>query len=299
MEQTTEYRLETLETVLAEFIMQTNRSLNRMERDTSAFKAEMQQLREEQQRKEEQRLAEQQAHQAEQQRKEEQRLAEQQARQAEQQRKEEQRLAEQQAHQAEQQRKEEQRLAEQQRKEEQRLAEQQRKEEQRLAEKKQADAEWKAEKKQMNREWNQKWGEVTEKLGTFAEDLAAPNLKRIAREQFGCESLDYYSVRIDKRNPLDYSQMFEFDAILVAGQTVLLLESKFTVRMKYLEGVPRLIENFKLCFPEYNSYKLIPVFASMSIQPDQVKYLTNQGIYAMALGEENMELLNFDDLQGR
>ncbi len=241
MKETTEYRLTTLETVLAEFIMQTNRSLNRMERDTSSFKAEMQQLREDQQRKEEQRLAEIQAYQAD----------------------------------------------------------QQRKEEQRLAEKKQADKDWKEEKKQMNREWNQKWGEVTEKLGTFAEDMAAPNLRRIAREQFNCESLDYYSVRIDKRNPLDSSQMFEFDAILVAGQTVFLLESKFTVRMKYLEGLPRLIENFKMCFPEYNLYKLIPVFASMSIQPDQVKYLTNQGIYAMALGEENMELLNFDELQGR
>ena len=37
-----EYRLETLETVLAEFIMQTNRSLNHMERDTAIFKEEMQ-----------------------------------------------------------------------------------------------------------------------------------------------------------------------------------------------------------------------------------------------------------------
>ena len=38
---------------------------------------------------------------------------------------------------------------------------------------------------------------------------------------------------------------------------------------------------------------------SGSIQPDQVKYLTGLGIYAMALGEENMELLNFDELQSR
>jgi hypothetical protein len=259
MESTTEYRLDTLESVLAEFIMQTNRSLNRMERDTSVFKAEMQHIREEQQRKEEARLAELQTYQAEQQRKEEARLAELQTYQAE----------------------------------------QQRKEEARLAEKKQADEEWKAEKKQMNREWNQKWGEVTEKLGTFAEDLAAPNLKRIAREQFGCEKPDDYMVRRDKRNPLDPSQTFEFDAILVSGSLVFLLESKFTVRMKYLEGLPRLIENFKLCFPEYADYKLIPVFASMNIERDQIKYLTKLGIYAMALGEETMEILNFDELQGR
>ncbi len=205
MAQPTEYRLETLETVLAEFIMQTNRSLNRMERDTADFKEEMRRDRE--------------------------------------------------AH--------------------------------------------RKETSQQTRQMNRKWGEMAEKLGSFAEDLAAPNLKRIAREQFGCESIDYYSVRIDKKNPLNPSQTFEFDAILVVGQMVFLLESKFSVRMKYLEGLPRLIENFKLSFPEYTAHKLIPVFVSMNIQPDQVKYLTSLGIYAMALGEENMELLNFDELQSR
>ena len=205
MAQTTEYRLETLETVLAEFIMQTNRSLNRMERDTADFKQEMRRDRE--------------------------------------------------VH--------------------------------------------RKETSDQIRQMNQKWGEIAEKLGTFAEDIAAPNLKRIAREQFGCGDPDDYMVRRDRKNPLDPSQMFEFDAILVSGQTVFLLESKFTVRMKYLEGLPRLIQNFRTCFPEYTAHKLITVFSSMSIQPDQVKYLTSLGIYAMALGEENMELLNFDELRGQ
>ena len=36
-----------------------------------------------------------------------------------------------------------------------------------------------------------------------------------------------------------------------------------------------------------------------SSQSDQVSYLTKLGVYAMALGEETMELLNFDELQGR
>jgi hypothetical protein len=277
MTQSTEYRLETLETVLAEFIMQTNRSLNRMERDTSAFKAEMQQLREEDQRKEELRLAELQAFQVEQQRKEELRLAEVQAYQVEQQRKEELRLAEVQAYQVE----------------------QQRKEELRLAEKKQADEDWKKEKKQMNREWNQKWGAMAHKLGTFAEDLAAPNLKRIAREQFGCERVHFFAVRIDRDNPTDPSQTFEFDALLVCGRRVFLLEAKFTARDNHIKEITQLIENFRLSFPEYKDYELITVFASMSIQPSQIKYLTRLGIYAMALGEETMELLNFDELQGR
>jgi len=234
MAQETEYRLETLETVLAEFIMQTNRSLSRMERDTEAFKETMQR------------------------------------------------------------RDEEYRLAQQRRDEEYKT----RNEEYNSAQQRR-DEEWAKEKKLINREWNQKWGEMADKMGTFAEDLAAPNLRRIAREQFDCKSVDFFAPRIDKKNPLDPSQVFEFDALLVSGQTVFLLEAKFSVRMVYLERMPTLIENFKLAFPEYTHYTVNTIFASMSIRDDQVKYLTSLGIYAMALGEENMELLNFDELQAR
>ena len=34
----------------------------------------------------------------------------------------------------------------------------------------------------------------------------------------------------------------------------------------------------------------------MSIRDDQAADLTNMGIYAVALGEENMETLNFDEV---
>ena len=59
------------------------------------------------------------------------------------------------------------------------------------------------------------------------------------------------------------------------------------------------LQNFRTAFPQYGEYKLMPIFMSTVIQPDQVKYLTKWNIYAMALGEETMELLNFDELQGR
>jgi hypothetical protein len=34
----------------------------------------------------------------------------------------------------------------------------------------------------------------------------------------------------------------------------------------------------------------------MSIKEDQVKYLTSHNIYAVAFGDENMELLNYEEL---
>ena len=153
--------------------------------------------------------------------------------------------------------------------------------------------------REIRREMNKKWGEVTNKLGTFAEDFVAPNIPRIATDFFKFPAIDLFNRRQDRRNPNDASQMFEFDVFAVchAEKRILLTDVKFTVRMIYLERVPQTIENFRLAFPEYADYQLITVFASMAIALDQVKYLTKLGIYALALGDNNMDLLNFDDIK--
>lgn len=140
-------------------------------------------------------------------------------------------------------------------------------------------------------------GDQSNKLGTFAEDFAAPNLPRIAQEYFGEKEIWSHSVRTTRVNPQNLKQQFEFDAITVTENLVLLLEVKFTPREEYIKRLPELIANFKLCFPEYQSKKLIPVFASWSISENFVRMLTRQGAYAMGMSEETMELYNFDALK--
>ncbi|MBI3593100.1 MAG: hypothetical protein HY099_06445, partial [Nitrospirae bacterium] len=49
-------------------------------------------------------------------------------------------------------------------------------------------------------------------------------------------------------------------------------------------------------FPEYKGKKLIPIFASLYLQDDVVKYLTKNGIYAMAIKEDTMDLLNYENI---
>ena len=157
--------------------------------------------------------------------------------------------------------------------------------------------------REARKEMNKKWGEVTNKLGTFAEDFVAPNIPRIATDFFKFPSIDIFNRRQDRRNPNDASQVFEFDVFAVchAEKKILLTDVKFTVRMIYLERVPQTAENFRLAFPEYADYQLIVVFTSMAIAPDQVKYLTKMGVYALALGNNNavcrpMYLLIFENL---
>lgn len=61
--------------------------------------------------------------------------------------------------------------------------------------------------------------------------------------------------------------------------------------------LPTLIQNFQTSFPQYQSKQLVTIFASMHIPDNVGKQLTKMGIYAMAMGDDNMDLLNFEALQ--
>lgn len=162
-------------------------------------------------------------------------------------------------------------------------------------------SDYKEEGKRERKEMNVKWGQLSNRLGTFSEDMVAPNIPRLAREQFGVSHLDVYTRNMIKTNPNDISQSFEFDVIVVNNEQkkAILVECKFTVRMEYLRDMTRIADNFRAVFPEYADYELISIFASMSIKEDQIKFLTSNNIYAMALGEENMELLNYEELSNK
>ena len=93
------------------------------------------------------------------------------------------------------------------------------------------------------------WGELANKMGTLVEDIVAPNIPRIAKEYFGAEELDFFGVRISKRNEKDRSKMRDFDVI------------------------------------------------AMWNDDEIVKYLTKKKIYAMALRDDTMDLLNFEKIK--
>ena len=251
---TVEYRLDTLETVLAEFIMQQNRNLTRLEREMSDFKNEMSDF------KNEMKISHNKTSESNERFKEEMKISHDKTSEGMERFKEEMKISRDRASE-------------------------------------EVDK-YVKEGREGRREMNKKWGEVTNKLGTFAEDFVAPNIPRIATDFFKFSSIDIFNRREDRRNPQDFSQMFEFDvfAVCQAQKRIILTDVKFSVRMKYLESVKQTLENFRIAFPEYASYEVILIFASMDIAPDQVKYLTKMGIYALALGDDNMDLLNFEDL---
>ena len=148
-------------------------------------------------------------------------------------------------------------------------------------------------------ESRRQWGHLTNKLGTFGEALAVPNIPRIAKEYFGQEKILRESVRVLTTLPNDPDKLVEFDAIIETEGAVFLLENKFTVRMKDIQKLPELIENFQLCYPEYETKALHVIFGSMSIPQNITKHLTKMNIYALELGAYNMDLINFEQIQDK
>jgi len=140
--------------------------------------------------------------------------------------------------------------------------------------------------------WNKKWGELSDKLGTLVEDIVAPNIPRIGNELLGLKEPDDLMVRRSIRNKKDPSKRREFDVIAVYGDNVLINETKSTVRQDYIDKFVEVLPQIPDYFPEYAGKTIIPIFSSLNISPDLVNYLSKRGIYAMALGEDTMQLLN-------
>ena len=141
------------------------------------------------------------------------------------------------------------------------------------------------------------WGEVTNKMGTLAEDFVAPCVREIAERYFGCSDEEDFMVRRYKRKPKEKSKRREFDIIAVYEKLVVLVEVKSTPRLSYIDEFVAILKELPEYFPEYSGRSVMPVFASLYLPDDVVAYLTKNGIYAMAIRDDMMDLMNFEEIK--
>jgi hypothetical protein len=145
-------------------------------------------------------------------------------------------------------------------------------------------------------EMNKRWGDLANKMGTLAEDIVAPNISGIAREYFGCSDIKDFMVRRRKRNTKDASKVREFDVIAVCDDKVIINETKSNPKIEYINEFINVLKEIYDYFPEYRGKKVIPIFSSLYIPEDLVTYLTKNRIYAMAMKDDTMDLLNFEQV---
>lgn len=151
------------------------------------------------------------------------------------------------------------------------------------------------------REMNKRWGELANKMGTVVEDIVAPSVRRLAREVFDCGDLVRVTTRQAVTRSDDRSRTREFDALYVGTRAVLLNETKASPRPQDARAFVEFLRSgeFRLYYPEYETVPIVPAFSSLSIPEDLVTYLTRHGIYALAMGDEAMQVLNLEAVRSR
>ncbi len=148
---------------------------------------------------------------------------------------------------------------------------------------------------------NERWSNLAKKMGTLVEDIVAPSVRRLAREVFGCGEVRYFGTRVSVTRSDDRSREREFDALYVGARAVLLNETKSTPHPEDARAFAQFVESgdFARYYPQYGEMPVVPAFSSLSIGDDLVKYLTRRGIYAIAMGDEAMQVLNLEGVRSR
>lgn len=154
---------------------------------------------------------------------------------------------------------------------------------------------YKDENLKASRKMNKQWGELANKMGTIVEDLVSPAIQPLIQRYFNTDPAEI-GIRIKKKKG---TLQMEVDALAITEDRVFLFEVKVSPRFDYiLYFVEHQIPLFKELFSDLAEKQIIPIFASINMDPPVVAECTRLGVYAMAYREwDYMDLLNFEDIK--
>ena len=153
---------------------------------------------------------------------------------------------------------------------------------------------FKDEMREFKTEMRRSWGELSNKMGTMAEDLVAPSIPRILRTVVGCpeDQIDSIAVRVRRRHPMDSGRMQEFDVVAACGDYVLINDTKSSLSPEAVEQFAQLLPTVRSFFPEYADKKIIGAIASLYVDESLARYAERQGLIALGFSEDVMDVLN-------
>ncbi len=159
-----------------------------------------------------------------------------------------------------------------------------------------------AEMRQWRVQSQKQWGELAQKMGTFVEDIVAPNIPRLGQDVFGLggpEDEVFSGPRLRVRHPAEPSRIQEFDYVYGTRTGWIIVESKTDPKLKDVDEFRDILAHAPEYFPRYAALQLYPVFASLYVPDHVTKYCTRHRIYALGMGPETMQILNLSDLPPR
>jgi hypothetical protein len=147
------------------------------------------------------------------------------------------------------------------------------------------------------KDFNKRLAELSDSMGTLVEDMVAPNARRIASEIFPADPVLRLAQRVRQVHPSDSGRMMEIDLLVAGREHLMVVEAKRRLNADKIREFVEKVAEIPEFMPEYAGHKLVPVVASVTIEPSVITFLNRQQVYGVAMGDETMELVNLGGFQ--
>jgi len=138
----------------------------------------------------------------------------------------------------------------------------------------------------------QRDAELSDKMGTLAEDMVAPSIPRILAEIIGCtDTPRMEGVRMRKK--IADGRVKEYDVVAVCADFILVNETKTRLRPADItEMAEHLTQEVHDFWPEYTNKTIIGSLAALYVDPSLVTHGERHGLIILGVQEGLMTILN-------
>ncbi|NJN65868.1 MAG: apolipoprotein A1/A4/E family protein [Chloroflexaceae bacterium] len=141
-----------------------------------------------------------------------------------------------------------------------------------------------------DRKLRQHLAEVSDRMGTLAEDLIAPSIPGILKQVVNCSDTPTMSgVRIQRRSG---DRFQEYDVLVVCREYALINETKSRMRTTDIPAFAEVLRNAREFLPEYADKQIIGALAGLYLDQSMVTYGERQGLIMLGIVGGLVEVLN-------
>jgi len=138
---------------------------------------------------------------------------------------------------------------------------------------------------------NKAWGDLANKMGTIVQDIAAPNIPRLACEEFGMEEQLDLLINSKRRSRVGQPLIREFDIICADSRKVIIVEVESSPQLEHISRFADKAASFPDFYPEYAEFKKIAMLASWSIPESLSQAISAAGLYGISMGDDTMQVV--------
>jgi hypothetical protein len=147
------------------------------------------------------------------------------------------------------------------------------------------------------RQARRQWGELANKMGTLVEDIVAPGITTVFQTVFGRARIEAAIQGMRRTSATEPGRMREFDYVVVAGDLVLITETRRTLRPEDIPQFLTVLREARDYLPEYTNKQIVGALASFSVDPSLVTAGERRGLLMFGLGTGLLEVLNTPGFQ--